>query len=219
VERTFISTSSAIGKGSSAYLGRGEESKPGLCSSCVTLPEVEQRRIPFPFRPRNDPSASASHLLVQFTWQNRATGMGQSSFDRAAKRSPHPVELAQFKCSGWRDHARVKRPEKRTAPRHIWEAELTPSPSSLPCSPVSMEREAVLREMTLQRSYLFGHGRSNARRCPLAKENPGLSDDSRRAHYASFRRLRYSGAEPLRYPFCWQRYLQISSSFASYVEG
>jgi len=45
--------------------------------------------------------------------------MGQSSFDRAAKRNPHPVELAQFKCSGWRDHVRAKRPAKTNRARHI----------------------------------------------------------------------------------------------------
>jgi hypothetical protein len=82
---------------------------------------VELRPIPFPFRPRNDPPASRSHLLVQFTWQNRATGMGQASFGRAAKRKPHPVELAQFKCSGWRDQARAKRPAKTNRARHISE--------------------------------------------------------------------------------------------------
>jgi hypothetical protein len=35
------------------------------------------------------------------------------------------VELAQFKCSVWRDHARVKRPEKANRTWHIWEAEPT----------------------------------------------------------------------------------------------
>jgi len=52
-------------------------------------------------------------------------GMGHSSFDRAAKRNPHPVELAQFKCSAWRDHARAKRPAKTNRARHIRGAEPT----------------------------------------------------------------------------------------------
>jgi hypothetical protein len=163
-------------------------------------------------------TVSASHLLVQFTWQNRATGMGPSSFDRAAKRNPHPVELALFKCSVWRDQARAKRAAKANRARTFRKRSL-PSPNSLPCSLFSTARGAALREMTLQRSYLFGYGRMNARPCRLANENLGLSDDSRRAHDVSFEPSRYLGAEPFRYLSCLLRSLQISSSCASYVEG
>ena len=47
----------------------------------------------------------------------------------------------------------------------------------------------------------LGHGRLNARRFHLAKENLGLSDDPRRAHNAFFRPLKYLGTEPFRCPF------------------
>jgi hypothetical protein len=53
--------------------------------------------------------------------------------------------------------------------------------------------------MTLQGSYLLGYERRNARRCPLAKNNLGLSDDSGRAHCTFVEPLRYLGAEPFRY--------------------
>jgi|ERR1700677_4187679 hypothetical protein len=145
-------------------------------------------------------------------------GMGHSSFDCAAKRNPHPVELAQFRCCSWRDQARAKRPAKTNRARHIPEAKPTFSKLFTLFSCLNGARSR-LREVTQQRSYLLGYGRLSARRCPLAKENLGLSDDSRCAHYASFEPLRYLGAEPFRYLFCLQRYIQISSSCASYVEG
>ena len=198
-------------------LGRGIE-KNGLCSSCVTLAGVKQRRIPFPFRPRNDPP----HLLHIFSFSSHLAkpgdGNGTVFFRPRSEKEPHPVELAQFKCSGWRDHARAKRPAKTNRARHIPEAKPTFSKLFTLFSCLNGARSR-LREVTQQRSYLLGYGRLSARRCPLAKENLGLSDDSRCAHYASFEPLRYLGAEPFRYLFCLQRYIQISSSCASYVEG